>query len=303
MNIIAAIHIFNMNVIPFNRGLAEVGGAIYNTAEKLALIKETIISYVDQDPGIKLDKLLIVNQGTDCEYTKSYLDRLNNTTTNYGTNIVVLDAPDSVWKGPFGSREFTYRQFPNMDYYFETDSDNMVVQDGWLKFVINRIEKNKQIGILGAYLDRKGFQAPNTVKWITKAGIEIPPPIIKYNSGAWTLIPRHIFEGFDTYWGKNWINQGTCFFDYAGAMGELYYAYKVEQLGYINTDLTDEEIDSPYDWVCPDVLFPNYTVGNKRTIPTKKYVSPFHNAYLYMKSPEVVEYIRQYYQNCKRIKK
>lgn len=298
--IVAAIHIFNMNAIPFNRGLEQFGGAIYNTAEKLALIKETIVSYIDHDPGIPLDKLCIINQGTDCEYTRAFLNRLHNTRTSYGTHVIVLDAPDKIWKGPFGSREFTYRQFLNMDYYFETDSDNMVTQDGWLKFIVGRMKS--ETGLLGAYLDRKGFQAPNSVKWITKNGVEISPPVIKYNSGAWTLIPRHVFEGFDKYWGKDWINQGKCYFDYAGAMGELYFAFKVEQLGYINADLTDENTDNPYDWLVPDRLFPNYTVGNTRTIPTKRFISPFFNTYLYQRDSNLVEYhIQEFYRNCERI--
>ena len=300
--IVAAIHVFNMSSIPFNRGLEAVGGAISNSAEKLSLIKETIVSYITNDPGMPLEKLCIINQGTDCEYTKAFLNKLHNTRTRYGTLIVVLDAPDVIWKGPFGSREFTYRQFPDMDYYFETDSDNMVTQTGWLKFIVNKMEKNHQIGLLGAYLDRKGFQAPNTVKWITKDRVEIAPPVIKYNSGAWTLIPRHIFEGFDKYWCRDWINQGTCFFDYAGAMGELYYAFKVEQLGYINEDLTDENVDAPYDWIVPDRLFPNFTIGNTRTIPKKKFISPFFNTYLYMKDTQLVEfYIQGFYKNCKRV--
>ncbi len=300
--IIAAIHIFNMLQVPFNRGLKEFGGELTKPREKFELLKTTVESYINHDPGTDLNLFVIVNQGTDCELTKSYLDKLNLSKTSYGTPIFVLDAPDKFWPGPFGSRNFVFNKFPDFDYYFESDSDNMTIQDGWLKLLVNKMESNPKIGLLGAYLDRKGFQAPNTVKWITKEGKEIPPPTIKYNSGAWTFVPKHIFEDFTKYWGKNWVNQGKCFFDYAGAMGELYFAFRVEQLGYINEDLTGEDTDAPYDWIVPDRLFPNYTVGKTNTYPTKKYISPFYNTYLAMKDPNKVKWIQKRYKNCVRIK-
>lgn len=298
--IIVAVHIFNFLHTPFNRGLARFGGMLVDPEKKFELIKTTIQSYISLDPGVPLDLFVINNQGTDCDFTKAYLAKLDGTKTKYNVPIKVMEAPDNMWPGPFGSRNFTFRAFPNYDFYFETDSDNMILQEGWLKILLKRYDSEEKIGLIGAYLDRKGFQAPNTVKWYDINGNAVNPPVIRYNSGAFTFVPRHIFEGFDKYWGENWVNQGNCFFDYAGAMGELYFAWRVEQLGYKNVDLITEDTEAPYDWIVPDRLFPNMTVGKVSTYPTSEYISPFYNTYLAMRDHEKVKWIQDHYKNCKR---
>ena len=293
--IICAIHVFDMNKIPFNRGLKDVGGAITDPREKTDLIITTIESYLSHDPGVDC-KFVIVNQGTDNKYTQAYLSQLQRR-----GHVDVANAPDVVWPGPFGSRHFMWNAYPDYDYYFETDSDNLVMQDKWLKFLMKRMYDDPQIGLLGAYLDREGYQAPSTVDWITKEGITIDPPIIKYNSGTFTLIPKHIFQGFDKYWGKKWFNQGKNYHEWTAVMGELYFAFRVEQLGYKNMDLLNDYTDLLYSLLVPDSKFPNMTVGSVDEYPTKPFICPFFNTYLAQLAPEKLKWIKSHYKDCTKV--
>lgn len=297
---IASMIIFNKLDVPFQRD--SPGGRLSNPQEKLEFIQESLNGFFTFNPGIWLEKFVIINAGTDCKATKKYYDSLNGTKTSYGATIEILDAPDAKYPGPFGSVQAVYHAYPNFKYYLTVDNDCIPIKDGWFKDGIDKMCEDDKIGLLGAWMTVKPFQCPDHIKYTDIEGnVLIPSPKVYYTSGFFSYIPGHIYRLFDQYWGKDWFTQGKCYRDYAVYEGELMFAHKIQQLGYKVADFNDEDMDAPLCWHVPDIMFPNNTVGREFVWPTKSKVSPFFHTYLKLHMPkeykELVEYAEKFAKN------
>jgi len=289
---VASIHIFNMSHVPFNRGL--VSAQVSNPYEKLKIIKTAVETFLEFDPGVSLEKFIIVNSGTDCNMTKEYYNSLNNTKTKFGATIEVLDAPDSLYPGPYGARMAVYRKYPNYKYYFDCDNDCIPLKNDWYKDGLE-ILKDPEVGLVGANISEQPYQCKNNIKWINVDGEEIPPPSFKYNSGFYTFIPGHIYKLFDKYWGTDWFAQGKDYITSTGSQGELGFPFKIMQLGYKIADFVEEDTDCFYSYIVPDSLFPSMTgIYGRNDYPAKNKICPFYHAQLKLLDSQKWEWIQNY---------
>ena len=293
---IASIIIFNKVDIPFNRDSA--GGKISDPQEKLDFLKTSINGFLEFDPGVYLENFVIINADTDCNLTKEYYAQIDGTQTKFGTTIKVLNAPDKDYPGPFASRQAVYHAFPGFRYYFTCDADCIPIKDGWYKDGIDVMCKDDQIGLLGAWMTELPYKvkAPHIIYPDLQGNpVEIPHTEgLYYTSGFFSFIRGHIYQLFDQFWGTKWFTQGSCYRDWAIYDGELMFAHRIQQLGYKVADFNDDQTDAPLCWHVPDVLFPNFTIGNKFVDPSKPKISPFFHTYLKMKMPEKWELLTQY---------
>lgn len=296
---VASIHIYNMSHTPFNRGL--VSAQVSNPYEKFKIVQEAIKTFLKFDPGVLLDKFIIVNSGTDCSMTKKYYDSLNNTITSYGAKIEVLDAPDNLYPGPYGARMAVYRKYPDYKYYFDCDNDCIPLKNGWYKDGLNILEEDTQIGLVGANISEQPYQCKNNIKWLDVDGKEIDPPAFKYNSGFYTFIPGHIYKLFDKYWGTNWFAQGRDYVTSTGSQGELGFPFRIMQLGYKIADFVEDDIDTYYSYIVPDSIFESKTgIYGRDDYPTKKKICPFYHAQLKLLRPEKWKKIQKYLNNLEK---
>lgn len=291
---IAAMILFNKVDIPFQRD--SPGGRISDPQEKLEFIQESLNGFFSFDPGIYLETFVIINAGTDCELTKAYYKSLDATTTKYGTKIVVLDAPDERYPGPFGSVQAVYHAFPSFRYYLTVDNDCIPIKDNWFKDGIDRMRKDDEIGLLGGWMTKEPFQCPSHIEYIDIDGKVLDPsPKVYYTSGFFSYIRGHIYQLFDEYWGKEWFPyRDGVYRDFAVHQGELMFAHKIQQLGYKVADFNDPETDAPLAWHVPDILFPNKTTGNVFPDPHKPKISPFFHTYLKMRMPHKWDLLVKY---------
>jgi hypothetical protein len=289
---VASIHIYNMMDVPFNRGLKTA--QVWDFKDKLTIIANAIETFLEFDPGIYLEKFIIVNSGTNDRNTMTYYAALDGKVTKYGTRVEVLDAPDVEFPGPYGARQAVYRKYPAYKYYFDCDNDCIPMMDGWYKDGIERLSRDSEIGLLGGNISRQEYQCKSNINWYDPFGNQVPAPSLKYNSGFWTFIPGHIYQLFDRYWGTDWFGQGSSYYDVTASQGELGFPFKIMQLGYKIADYDDDETDAFYSYIVPDVLVPNRTVGDVDEYPTKQKVCPFYHVQLKMAMPEKWAYLQEY---------
>ena len=290
---IASIHIYNMDDVPFNRGLKSA--QVSNSHKKLEIIQTSIEAFLHFKPGISLNRFVIVNSGTDCKMTQEYYKSLDGTKTEYDVPITILNAPDEKFPGPYGARLAVFRAFPDYKYYFDCDNDCMPLKHGWFKDGLDILNSDPEIGLVGANISDQPYQCKNDIKWIDVDGNIISPPAFKYNSGFWTFIPGHIYQLFDKYWGKDWFSQGSDYVIATASQGELGFPFRIIQLGYKIADFVADDTDAFYSYIVPDSIFPSMTgIYGRDDYPTKAKICPFYHAQLKLLLPEKWEWLQNY---------